>query len=138
MRIPGTIIKEGKYWIVDIPILDAMTQGRTKAEAYEMAADLVENFIDDRQFKATVFPGPGNTFEVSGSDPRKLLALALKRQREASGLSLSQVAERLGEKSKNAYARYEQGVSVPSAEKFFRLLEVVAQRPFVLGMSVAK
>lgn len=79
MRFSGKLTKDGKFWLAAIPAIDAMTQGRTKEEAYGMAADLVETFINDESFKATVHPGPGDTFEVSGSDPLKMKALAEKR-----------------------------------------------------------
>ena len=46
-----------------------------------------------------------------------MITLLLQRKREISGLSLSQVSNRLGTKSRNSYARYEQGRSVPSVEK---------------------
>jgi transcriptional regulator with XRE-family HTH domain len=57
----------------------------------------------------------------------------LRRQREKHGLSLAEVARRLGARSKTAYARYEQGRSVPSVEKLFELLAAVSpSRDFVL------
>ena len=53
-----------------------------------------------------------------------------------SGLSLAQVAERLGMKSRNTYARYEQGRSVPSVEKLNELLNAVCpQRDIVIDES---
>ena len=51
-----------------------------------------------------------------------MVSLLLQRKRELSGLSLAQVASRLGMKSRNTYARYEQGHSVPSVEKLNELL----------------
>jgi transcriptional regulator with XRE-family HTH domain len=50
----------------------------------------------------------------------------LRRQREKHGVSLAEVARRLGSRSKTAYARYEQGRSVPTVEKLFQLLGAVA------------
>jgi transcriptional regulator with XRE-family HTH domain len=54
------------------------------------------------------------------------MSLLLKRLRLKKGLSLLQVAEKLGIKSPNAYARYEQGVSVPTVEKLTQLLSAVS------------
>jgi transcriptional regulator with XRE-family HTH domain len=54
------------------------------------------------------------------------LALLLRRQRERHGLTLAQAAERLGQRSKNAYARYEQGKSMPTVEKLEQLLQAIA------------
>ena len=54
------------------------------------------------------------------------LALLLRRQRERQGLTLAEAAERLGQSSRNAYARYEQGKAMPTLEKLEQLLQAVA------------
>lgn len=59
-------------------------------------------------------------------DPRTMISLLLRRQRHKSGLSLAQAAARLGVRSRNAYARYEQGASVPTVEKLDQLVKAVA------------
>jgi transcriptional regulator with XRE-family HTH domain len=67
-----------------------------------------------------------------------MIGLLLKRQREVSGLSLAEAAERLGAKSRNAFARYEHGTSVPSVEKLSDLLQAVSPgRDFVLRQSIS-
>jgi ribosome-binding protein aMBF1 (putative translation factor) len=139
MRLQGRIFKEGRHWLVEIPILDAMTQGRSRKEAFAMAADLVEALSDRPKFKAFVHPGPGDDFELSTNDVRGLVALLLRRKREASGLSLAQAARRLGAKSRNAYARYEQGASMPTLEQLNKLVAAVAPgRDLVLRDSTAE
>lgn len=125
MRFSGTIYKDGKFWLAEIPILDLMTQGRTKKEAYEMVADMLESLINTEGFKAEIFKGMKDRFEVGSSEPRHMISLLLQRKREISGLSLSQVAGRMGTTSRNSYARYEQGKSVPSMEKLNELLHAV-------------
>ena len=86
MRISGTVAKQGKHWLVELPMLDAMTQGVTRTNAYAMAKDLVETLVARTGFKATIHPGKHGEFELSCSDPGALLGLILKRQRETSGL----------------------------------------------------
>ena len=136
MRFSGAIYKDGKFWLAEIPILDLTTQGRTKKEAYEMVADMLESLVDKDDFKITVYTGEKNTFEVGSSEPQQLVRLLLQRKRELSGLSLAQVASRLGMKSRNTYARYEQGRSVPSVEKLNELLNAVCpQRDIVITES---
>ena len=125
MRFSGTLYKDGKFWLAEIPILDLMTQGRTKKEAYEMVADMLESLINKGGFKAEIFKGLNDRFEVGSSEPRRMISLLLQRKREISGLSLSQVAGRMGTTSRNSYARYEQGKSVPSMEKLNELLHAV-------------
>jgi transcriptional regulator with XRE-family HTH domain len=67
-----------------------------------------------------------------------MISLLLRRQRQMSGLSLGDAAARLGVKSRNAYARYERGTSVPTVEKLEELLHAVAPgREIVLQQSRA-
>ncbi len=91
-----------------------------------MVEDLLESLANRSGFRVTVHPGKHGDFEVSSNGPRILISLFLRRQRERSGLTLSDAAERLGAKSRNAYARYEQGTSMPSLEKLTELYQAVA------------
>jgi predicted RNase H-like HicB family nuclease len=125
MRFSGKIYKDGKYWLAEIPILDLMTQGRTKKEAYEMVVDMLETMVNKEGFSIDLYKGAKDSFEVGSSEPKHMVSLLLQRKREISGLSLSQVSSRLGTKSRNAYARYEQGRSIPSVEKLHELLHAV-------------
>jgi hypothetical protein len=126
MRFPGRIRRDGRFWLVEVPALDAVTQGRTKREALAMAEDLVETMAGVKGFRATVYPTGGETFEVGGNRLGVLLALLLRRQRERQGLTLAEAAERLGQRSRNAYARYEQGRAMPTVEMLERLLKAIA------------
>ncbi len=126
MRLEGRAWKDGEYWLIEVPILDAMTQGKSRQEAYEMIEDLVETMADVPNFKATVHHRSGDRFEISANDVRALVALLLRRQREKHGLTLSEAARRLQQSSHNAYARYEQGRAVPSVEKLEELLAAIA------------
>ena len=57
---------------------------------------------------------------------KTLIALLLRRQREKRGISLAEAAQLLEQKSRNAYARYEQGRTVPTVEKLEMLLKAIA------------
>ena len=126
MRFEGRIKKQGKFWSVEIPAFDAETQGRTKSEAFAMAEDLLETMAAAKGFRVRAYPSGGETFEIEANRIGTLLALLLRRQRERQGLTLSEAAERLGQRSRNAYARYEQGKAMPSVEKLEQLLKAVA------------
>lgn len=126
MRFEGRIRKDGRFWIVEIPAFDAVTQSRTRRDAFEMAEDLIETMAGVRGFRVTAFPTGPRTFEIEANRLGVLLALLLRRQRERRGITLSQAAERLGQRSRNAYARYEQGKAMPSVEKLEQLLAAVA------------
>jgi len=122
MRFEGQVTRSGKFWLAEVPFLDAMTQGRTRKEALEMICDWVETMVNQPRFKATLYRTGGSLFEIGGSDPAALTALLLRRRRQASGASLADIAARLGSRSRNAYARYERGDAVPTVEKLDELL----------------
>jgi predicted transcriptional regulator len=126
MRFSGKIYKDGKFWLAEIPILDLMTQGRTKKEAYEMIADMLESLLNKKDFKVVVYKKSKESFEVGSLESKHMISLLLQRKREISGLSLSQVANLMGVSSRNSYARYEQGRSVPTVEKLHELLHAVS------------
>ncbi len=96
MRFSGRIFKDGKFWLAEIPILDLMTQGRTKKEIYEMVVDMLETIVNKEDFKVNVFKGKKDSFEVGSLKTKHMVSLLLQRKRELSGLSLSQVAKAIG------------------------------------------
>ncbi len=134
MRFGGRLVKSGKWYAAKVPVLGIDTQGNSKANAYAMIKDAIEGLVNKRGFAVTVYPGKGSYFEVGASDQAAWVAFLLRRQRMVHGLSLADVAERLGAKSRNAYARYEQGEAVPTAGKLMELLAALEpDRDFVLG-----
>ncbi len=98
-------------------------------------ADLRERSVG---FRAYVFAGAANYFEVSASDIGALTAFMLRQRRATAGLTLAEVARRMGAKSRNAYARYEQGLAIPSVETLGALMSAVGCRDVVLSTSVAE
>jgi len=126
MRFEGKVFRDGRFWLAEIPLLDAMTQGRTRKEALLMIGDWLETMVNRTGFSAEVYPRGTNEFEVSGNDAGAMTALLLRRRREASGASLRDVATRLGATSRNAYARYERGDAVPTVDKLDELLKAAS------------
>ena len=126
MRFQGRVYKHGAHWLAEVPVFDAMTQGRSRRQALEMVADWFVTLAGRKGFSVDVYSSGTNEFEVGSADSRTMISLLLRRQRQKSGLSLAQVAARLGVKSRNAYARYERGASVPTVEKLDELLRAVA------------
>ena len=136
MRFEGKVARDGRLWLAEIPLLDAITQGRTKAEALQMIADWLETMVNKPTFQAEVHPRGRSEFELSGNDVPAMTALLLRRRREASGASLRDVALRLGAMSRNAYARYERGEAVPTVDKLDALLKATSpDGDFVIGVS---
>ena len=135
MRFRGHMVREGSWWAVFVPVLGVATQGRTRLDGYRMAADAIETMIN-KEIEVTIHPGPENTFELSAAEPAPLIAFMLRRLRRQEGLTLKEVAQRLGARSHNAYARYEQGRAMPSLEMLSRLVSaVLPDEDIVLSLS---
>lgn len=126
MRFEGRVFRDGRFWLAEIPLLDAMTQGRTRKEALHMIGDWLKTMIDRSDFHVDIYLQDTDTFEVSGSDAAAMIALLLRRRRQASGASLRDVATRLNASSRNAYARYERGEVVPTVDKLDALLKAAS------------
>lgn len=138
MRFHGKSYKDGKHWLVEAPVFDAMTQGRSRDEALAMIKDWFVAMLDEPDLSLRVDRAGRAEFEVAADDACPMISLLLRRQRQKSGLSLTQAAERLGAKSRNAYARYEQGRAVPTVAKLDQLLRAVApDRDIVVRQSDA-
>jgi predicted RNase H-like HicB family nuclease len=126
MRFEGRVTRDGRWWLAEVPLLEAMTQGRTRKEALTMIGDWLETMVDRKGFEAQVYPLSPATFEIAGNNAAAMTALLLRRRREASGTSLREMATRLGSSSRNAYARYERGDAVPTVEKLDALLKATS------------
>jgi hypothetical protein len=136
MRFAGRVVKAGKWWAIEVPDLGAFSQGKTKKKAYAMIRDAIEAMIDKPGCTADVHHGRGSYFEVGSTDDATLVAFFLRQQRGLSGKTLEQVARNLGQTSVNAYARYEQGASVPTIDKLTELLRALQpDADFVLRKS---
>jgi len=137
MRFAGRVEKARTWWAIEVPDLGAFSQGKTKGEAYAMICDAIEEMVDKPNFSVDVHRGKGGYFEVGSTDDATLVAFFLRQQRGLSGKTLEQVVHNLGQTSVNAYARYEQGASVPTIDKLTELLRALEpDADFVLRKSV--
>ena len=144
MELEGKVWKDpdSSWWLVEIPFLDVMTQGKTRKEALAMIKDAVmellkdsyESFLDEH-FILTVNRYEDGVIGLGASDDKVLFALGLKRQRLRSGSTIRDVSRRLKSKSPNAYARYERAQTRPSIEKYAELLHAAnpSRRPLLVS-----
>ncbi|MBI5510324.1 MAG: helix-turn-helix transcriptional regulator [Deltaproteobacteria bacterium] len=126
MRVHGSLKRSGRWWEAEIPSMGIYTQGKSHADALRMVADAIESLVNKRGFRVDVHPIGRHELTVGAKDGAVWLPFVLKRMRTAAGLTLAEVRDRLHAKSRNTYARYEQGVSEPTLTKLEELLRVVA------------
>jgi predicted RNase H-like HicB family nuclease len=131
MELEGKLWKSGKFWLVEVPALEVMTQGHSREEALSMIADAIEGLVDryfpneSKNFKVSIAEYKRGVIGVSSSNNSLMLAFSLRRQREASQSTVREVSERLGSNSPNSYARYEKGRARISLDQYERLLQAV-------------
>lgn len=131
MELEGRLWRDGRYWLVEVPSLDIMTQGKTKADALFMIKDAILEAMHFyfgaeslRKFTLAVNDyRQGGVIGVTSTDNKLLLALSLRRQRQKSGSTIRQASERLGSRSPNAYAQYERGRVKISMDRYEKLLQ---------------
>ncbi|MBI2336834.1 MAG: type II toxin-antitoxin system HicB family antitoxin [Deltaproteobacteria bacterium] len=134
VKFEGKLWKIGRYWAIVVPALDVASQGKSKKNALNMIQEAVELMVDRRGFAVKAALLPKNQFVLQAQrakDDRYLLALMLKNQRAKHGLSLREIADRLGI-SKNAYAQYEQARAVPSITKVEEFIHVMSKQVHVV------
>lgn len=129
MELEGKIWKDGKFWLVEVPCLDIMTQGKTRKDAFKMIRDAIMTCalcnIDEKllmDFDVLIKEYHGNVIGITATDNKILLALSLIRQRVKSGSTIRDASKRLGSTSPNAYGVYEKGKINISLDKYERLL----------------
>lgn len=138
MMIVGEMTKGERYWVAScFHQLGVTGHGRTRKAACEWLAGSVLDVARESRpldgFEVTVIDGGGSTVFVTSNDPARLVSLMLRQQRTTNFLSLADVAEAAGAKSRNGYAQYEQGRSEPTIGKLEELLDIVAP-DFVLAI----
>lgn len=129
MELEGKVWKEGKFWLAEVPSLNVMTQGKSRKDAIFMIEDAIGGLIccyfkdkASEEFEIQINDYK-DVIGITSTNTKLLMAFSLKRQREMSGSTLQEVAERLGSKSPNSYAQYEKGRINISLDKYERLLE---------------
>ena len=129
MLLEGRLKKVGRCWLAEVPALDLQTQGTSRRQALVRLGDAVRQLVARAGFQLQVSPASdGGAFTVGSNDAKLLLALLLRRQRQKRGLTLRQVAGRLGAKSANAVARYEQARVSPTMGKLQELVRAINPR----------
>lgn len=123
--IPGKLWKDGKDWIIEVPLLEIVTQGKSRSDAFDMMSDAITELANTRGFTVTFSESTNGEFYVIPSDPGTLISLLLKRQRIINNKTLEDMADLLGYASHNTYYQYEKGIHIPSVEKLEEFLSAM-------------
>lgn len=135
MMLKGRVWKDGRFWLIACPSLDAMTQGHTKREAFAMIVDWIKTALDQPDFQVEVLPDEGEAFFLRFADAKPILGLMIERARASSGMTLDEVAKKLGLKSRSNVKHYETGKHAASIAKAQEILDAMG---FDLEISVRR
>lgn len=134
VKFEGRVFKSGKYWPVTAPALGVTTQGKFKKDAYFMIKDAIELLVYRKGFSVRVVPLADDRFVLftnTRTNDKYLVAMMLKNQRARAGLTIQDVADRLGV-TKHAYAQYEQARALPSLTKIEEFLRAMNKKAHVV------
>ncbi|MDO8643410.1 MAG: hypothetical protein Q7S00_00390, partial [bacterium] len=71
----GKAWKKGKLWLVEIPALDLVTQGKSRKNAIDMVKDAIEELVDEKHFQIKITSSGDDEFVIWANDVAPLLAL---------------------------------------------------------------
>lgn len=131
MELEGRVWKNKKHWLVKVPSLNIMTQGKTREEALFMIKDAIMEYMkyyfesEIKGFELNISDYKKSVIGITANNNKLLLALSLRKQREKSGTTVREASSRLGSKSPNSYAQYEKGKTRISLDQYERLLQAV-------------
>jgi len=117
---------KNKQWGVELPLVGVHTQGTSKKNAMDMAADAVVQLVNKPGFVASSEPKEEpSTFYVTSDDVAAFMSFIISRVRTEKKLTARGAASALKSKSPNAYARYETGKTVPRLDTLNEILTAI-------------
>ena len=122
MQIAGRIWKEGKYWAVECPTLDAHTQGTSRRDGLEMIKDWVREMSNAPDLDVEVTLVGDEAFTLAFSDPGPILGLIVAQQRNVAGKTLQEVADEIGNGNRSAIKQAESGRSELGISRLVQIL----------------
>lgn len=135
MKLQGNYFKDGNFWLSEIPLIDFMDQGKTKKECLTLVKSAIEALVNVPGFKVEVEDCNDGTFLLSSSDNKVLLSFVLRRLRESKGMSIRDVADKLGLKSHTEYARHEKGEVALTMDKFNKYVNAISEKDIVIRIA---
>ena len=124
----GKVWRKKNWYVVEIPALDLMTQGKNKDDALYMINDALSLHLEELGVKGFDPDGScwvdkdhGN-FSVAVPWSKKVVGFMMQRLRDRTNLSQRDLAKKLGYSSHNSIAAYETGKIQPTLEKFSEIM----------------
>jgi Helix-turn-helix len=127
MRIEGKVWKDGKFWVVALPVLDFSTQALKASEVEMMMIDAVRSAMEEPKLQVKFLKTGQDTWSLEFAEAKDFVTFFLKQLRLQQGLSIEEVSKRLGYKSRASYFQYEVGRREPSIGQFEAIVKAMSQ-----------
>lgn len=134
MLINGKIRKEDSFWIVEIPELNLLTESKNRQESLELILWLIEEKYSFKKNNFHIEHLKEGSFQLSSKDLDVMQSLILKGLRNKEGLTIQEVADRLGFKGRSSYFKYESGKRSMSFDQFNRIVSVITGNQLVFKL----
>ena len=86
--LKGRVYKENDFWLIQLPAVDAMTQGTSRDDAFEMLKDYIETDLE-KPIEYEVKDEGGHDFEIEFPKTEEIIAWVSRRTRQSAGKTLS-------------------------------------------------
>ncbi|HEY8279369.1 MAG TPA: helix-turn-helix transcriptional regulator [Bdellovibrionota bacterium] len=127
MRIEGKVWKDGKFWVAALPVLEFSTQALKASEVEMMMVDAVRTAMDDSRLQVKFLKASQDVWVLEFEEAKDFVVFFLKQLRLQQGLSIEEVARRLGFRSRASYFQYEVGRREPSIGQFESIVKAMSQ-----------
>jgi len=127
MRIEGKVWKDGKFWVVALPVLEFSTQALKASDVEVMMVDAVRSAMEEPRLRVKFMKNDQDSWSLEFADAKDFVTFFLKQLRLQQGLSVEEVSRKLGYKSRASYFQYEAGRREPSIGQFETIVKAMSQ-----------
>lgn len=125
MNLNGIIFRDLDCWLADIAGLDLMVQGENQDTAYENMQQVFEEEFPKVDATFSWLHREQGVFTVNFKKPGQILHEMIKRHREASEKSLTQIVKNCKGFDQNLWGSIESGETQSTAAQFFSMLNAL-------------
>ena len=124
MFLNGVIFEDAGCWLADVPGLDFMVQGDSKADAYDELSHVFKEEFPEVEASFTWLHQEQGVFGIQFKKPGQVFHHMIKRHRETVEEPLPKVVKRTkGVPDVDAWKNIESGSQQATAAQFFTMLD---------------
>ncbi|NRA66701.1 MAG: hypothetical protein HRU19_19595 [Pseudobacteriovorax sp.] len=123
MLINGLVFEDAGVWLADIPAVDLMVQGSSFDDAFEQIQAVFAEELAHVDCDFIWTNEAAGVFSIKLKKPGQILHEIIKRQRQASEISIAAAARRMKKMTTEQWTQIESGVMQATAAQYFSMLD---------------